>query len=446
MLSDSGPAIRLPREEVIMALMEQPNSTWKQIISEGAKSVQFLLQLETIKEVQKVLHTNTKVCASAGGIYVHQLTAIFMDMLNLYHLYSEQINAAVAQQGAIAVRLTLFKAMRSVKTEILELMSTFLEVSKEAPGGPQTFAGTFMTPLMNEVLPDYRASPPASRDAKVLTLFATAISTLRDLISAEVPRIMEAVFEPTLEMITTNMLDHPEHRIGFFHFLREANEFCFYGLFSIAPQHQKLVVDSIVWAFKHTERNISETGLEILQELLQNIAPNPQVSQPFYQTFLLSLIQDVMGVLTDRLHKSGFKLQAGVLMHLFHVVQTGQVGVPLFDTATVPEGTDNASFLKEHVAGLLMTAFPNLTKAQVVSFVMGLFDINLDLNAFKQHLRDFLITVKEFASEDNSELFVEETEAGLEETRQQQWRYRASVPGLLKPSELEADNDMDPDL
>jgi exportin-1 len=254
-----------------------------------------------------------------------------------------------------------------------------------------------------------------------------------------------------MDVITTIFclrLDHPEHRILFFKFLRDANEHCFYGLFSIAPAQQKLVVDSIVWAFKHTERNISETGLEILEELLQNIAHNPQISQPFYQTFLLSLIQDVMGVMTDRLHKSGFKQQGSVLMHLFHLVQTGQVGVPLFDSVlpNAPPGMDNAHYLKEHVAGLLMDAFPNLTKAQVVAFVLGLFDTSLDLNDFKQHLRDFLIAVKEFASEDNSELFSEETEAGLELTRQEQWQYRASVPGLLKPSELPDSADGDRDI
>ena len=311
------------------------------------------------------------------------------------------------------------------------------------PGGPQTCMQTFLPPLMNEVLSDYASAPPGARDAKVLALFSTAISVLREQLSPNIPRIMEAIFQPTLDMITSNMLDYPEHRINFFKFLRDANANCFYGLFSIAPPQQKLVVDSVGWAFKHTERNISETGLEILEELLQNIAPNPQISQPFYQAFLLSLIQDVMGVMTDRLHKSGFKQQASVLMHLFHLVQKGQVAVPLFNAAG--PAADNAHHLKEHVAGLLLEAFPNLTKAQVVSFVLGLFDTEKDINKFKEHLRDFLITVKEFASEDNTELFIEEHEADLEITRQEQWQYRASVPGLLKPSELtdgDAENDM----
>jgi len=37
---------------------------------------------------------------------------------------------------------------------------------------------------------------------------------------------------------------------------------------------------------------------------------------------------------------------------------------------------------------------------------------------------------------------LEETEERLAMARQEQWTYRASVPGLLKPDEL----DVDPDL
>ena len=205
MLSDSGPAIRLPREEVVLKLMALPNSTWRAIIAQGGQDIQTLLQLETVKEIQKILRTNTRVCASAGSIFVHQLTTIFLDILNVYRLYSEQINTACAQQGAIATRLVLFKTMRVVKSEILELMTTFIEVSRDIQGGPQTCMVTFLPPLMTDVLTDYRSSPPAARDAKVLSLFSTAVTVFREHISPEIPRIMEAIFEPTLEMITSNM-------------------------------------------------------------------------------------------------------------------------------------------------------------------------------------------------------------------------------------------------
>ena len=87
----------------------------------------------------------------------------------------------------------------------------------------------------------------------------TVIEKLKSHVVNDVPRIMDAVFECTLQMITTNFEDYPEHRIRFFEFLRAVNSHCFPALFNIPPEHQKLVVDSVVWAMKHTERNISDT-------------------------------------------------------------------------------------------------------------------------------------------------------------------------------------------
>ena len=399
MISDSGPAIRLPRETLVVNLMELSNSSWLHLMTEGARDVNTLTQLDSVREVSRIIRTNTKVCSSAGAIFIHQLSTIFMDVMKVYQLFTDQIKVACASQGQIATRLVLYRAMRNAKSDILDMFSSFFAVCKDLEGGPQSIMPLMLPPLLNEVLSDYSTSPAAARDAKVLTLLSTIVSVFKELIASDLPRILDAIFQPTLEMITTNMLDHPEHRINFFQFLREANEHCFYGLFNIPTAQQKLLIDSIVWAFKHTERNISETGLEILEELLHNLAPNPQISQPFYQNFLLSLIQDIMYVMTDRLHKSGFKIQASILMHIFHQVQAGQVNVPLSGESY----TDNSTFLKEHVSGLLMNAFPNLTKTQVTSFVVGLFDVSKDLTAFKQHLRDFLITVKEFESEDNFE-------------------------------------------
>jgi exportin-1 len=441
MISDHGPAIIIPREEVMTRLMSIPNTSWQMIMSDASKNVQSLYQITTSRDLSKILRTNTRVCSAAGPIYVHQLSNIFLDMLNIYRMYSEQIMQACANQGEIATRLTQYKGMRTVKSDILDLMIAFLEqqqIPDDTDKNPLLVFQTFMPPLMQEVLTDYATAPPSAKDPRVLTLFSTATAALRQYITPEIPRIMDAIFEPTLDLITKNMMDFPEHRIGFFKFLRAANEHSFFGLFSISPPHQKLVIDSIVWAFKHTERNISETGLDILYELLQNVKQSQEFAQAFYKAFLLSLIQDILGILTDRLHKSGFRVQSTILKHIFTLIQNGDVRVPLFDSPSYTSDitnicTLNQDLLKEHVASLVLTAFPNLTKNQVIQFVLGLFDITMDLNAFKQHLRDFLVTVKEFQAEDNSELFSEEVEATRELERMQELQYRSSVPGLLAP-------------
>ena len=94
----------------------------------------------------------------------------------------------------------------------------------------------------------------------------------------QVPAILDAVFEPTLNMINQDFAEFPEHRVGFFKLLRAINLSCFPGkrnisfviappandllaLLTIPPQQFKLFMDSIIWAIKHTMRDIAETGL-----------------------------------------------------------------------------------------------------------------------------------------------------------------------------------------
>jgi exportin-1 len=45
--------------------------------------------------------------------------------------------------------------------------------------------------------------------------------------------------------------------------------------------------------------------------------------------------------------------------------------------------------------------------------VNGLFRLHADQNRFKVNVRDFLIELKEFAGQDNADLYLEEREASL---------------------------------
>lgn len=125
---------------------------------------------------------------------------------------------------------------------------------------------------------------------------------------------------------------------------------------------------------------------------------------------------------------------------MFHLVQMNQVTVPLFDTAQHPPGTTNPAFLRGHISNLLITSFPNLSRTRVSMFVEGMFDIKMDLPTFKTHLRDFLIELKEFSSEDNTALFSEEQDQAARLREQAVMAERQAIPGMLKPSEI--DNDL----
>lgn len=133
-------------------------------------------------------------------------------------------------------------------------------------------------------------------------------------------------------------------------------------------------------------------------------------------------------------------MHSTLLKLMFHLVEMNQVTVPLFDPATQPAGQTNPAFLREHISGLLITSFPNLTRQQVQKFVQGMFDVKMDLPTFKVHLRDFLIELKEFSEEDNAGLYAEERDAAARQQQQQMMAARSAVPGMLKPSEI--DNDL----
>jgi len=331
------------------------------------------------------------------------------------------------------------RSMRSAKKEVLRLLSTFIDKSGSPESPPQEVANGFIPPVLDPILGDYKRNIAGARDPEVLKLFCTVVEKLQGHVQSSVPKIMEALFECTLEMITKNFEDFPEHRIRFFEFIKSINQHCFASLFNIPQEHQKLVVDSIIWGMKHTERNISDTGLDILHDLLTNVAKTPNISQGFFQQFLLTLIQDVFAVMTDRLHKSGFRMHATLLRMMFHLVQTNQVTVPLFDLASAPPGQSNPVFLRDHISNLLITSFPNLTRSQVSNFVEGMFDIKMDLTNFKTHLRDFLIQLKEFSNEDNTGLYSEEQERASKQREAEIRAQRSAIPGMLKPSEVDDD-------
>lgn len=75
---------------------------------------------------------------------------------------------------------------------------------------------------------------------------------------------------------------------------------------------------------------------------------------------------------------------------------------------------------------------------QIQVFVEGLFSLNTQYDKFRLTLRDFLISLKEFAG-DNAELYLVEKEQQEREARAADIERRSKVSGLLKPSELEDD-------
>lgn len=96
---------------------------------------------------------------------------------------------------------------------------------------------------------------------------------------------------------------------------------------------------------------------------------------------------------------------------------------------------------KPVLSSQIMLILTRLRRAQIKQFVIGLFAYTDDLNKFKTHLRDFLISLKEF-SDDNAELYAEEREQAVRDAQTAERDRAMKVGGLLKPSEMEQEDEL----
>ncbi|KAL1462770.1 hypothetical protein WDU94_014579 [Cyamophila willieti] len=420
------------QERLIEKYMSLPNHVWDELINMASSNVEVLSEMDIVKQLASILKTNVKACTSLGHPYVSQLGRIYLDMLNVYKVMSNYIESAIETHGENVTKQPLIKAMRVVRKETLKLISMWISKSNDHT----LVVESFIPPLLEAVLVNYnRTKVPAAREPEVLTTMTTIVNKLGKTITPEIPNIFNAVFECTLDMINKDFEEYPEHRTNFFLLLQAVNAHCF-PAFLLIPQPQfKLVLDSIIWAFKHTMRNVADTGLNILHQLLVNVCNEGQsAAQSFYVTYFTEILTHVFSVVTDTSHSASLVHHAQILSYMFQLVETGAVSAPL-----APGVTDNVVYVQEFVARTLKTAFPHLSENQIKLTVKGMFDFNNDLPAFKEHLRDFLVHIREFTGEDDSDLFLDEIEATLKQAQEKKRATQMSVPGILNPHEIPED-------
>lgn len=122
--------------------------------------------------------------------------------------------------------------------------------------------------------------------------------------------------------------------------------------------------------------------------MLQNLEIQTQAAQSFYQTYFTDILMQIFSVVTDTSHTASLQMHATILAYMFSLVEANRITVSL---GPIP---DNYTYVQEYVASLLKSAFSHLNDNQIKVFVTGLFNLDQDVPAFKEHLRDFLIQIR----------------------------------------------------
>lgn len=434
------------RNQLIMKLFELPNRSWQQLLYAASVNEEMLGQRDKMKSFSGILRTNSRVASALGPAYLVQLEWIFTDMLKVYKAYSGMIQKLIASGGPYATKSADVRNMRAVKREILQVIETSIS-SAEEKDREQIQKG-IVEQLTEPVLGDYYNSEADAREPQVLLLFSTIVTYMKGaLLTSAIRVIFKSLVGVTLDMIKNNFQDFPDARINFFLLLRSISQHNFTALFALdetpgaAEAEFRIIINAIVWAFKHTERNVAETGLQILLEMLHSVEYSPFIDY-FYKIYFKSLLNDILSVLTDTFHRPGFKLHSQILKHLITSVSSGRITEAMWD-ASQPEqvalATDagavqgtNFTYMRNHMMKILKEAFPNLGDMQVTDIV-GKMLSGCDDKTFKGHLRDFLVQTKEFSAGDNTDLFDEEKVQQLEKQKAEKERLERG-PGVVNPS------------
>ncbi|CAF3763002.1 unnamed protein product [Rotaria socialis] len=420
--------------KLIEKYMQLPNDVWNTIISEAKKSVDCLKDPEVVSNILNILKTNIRASKALGAPYVHQLTKIYEDILHIYKVTSENINQAIRMNGPMVVKQRLIKSMIAVKEDTLMLIGSYFSKASNI----QQVLDQFLTPLYTFVLADYRDCHPEARESEVLNMLAILINKVEDRITPRIPEIFDLTFEHTLHMIDKNFEDYPDHRKNFYTLLQSVTNVCFPALLALNATQFKLVYDSIMWALKHTMRTISELGLEILQIMLRKFQTcDPQAAQTFYQIYYLETMQHIFAVVAECSHTSGLTAHSQILANLFVIVEQGLIKVPL--ASEVQDPSQNLLYVQQFMANLLKTAFPHLQDNQIKVIIEGFVTLDQDIAGFKEHLRDFLVQIREATGNDTADLYLEDREQTLKRAAEEKRKVQMSVPGILNPHEIPED-------
>lgn len=120
---------RSSQNELVEGLFRLPNAIWDDVLLRVANDVTILTDPEVVKQLCNILKTNLAACRALGNGYMVQLCRIYLDMLNIYRLLSEQINASIINHGEQVVKQPLVRSMRAIKKTVLNLLSCWIQRS-----------------------------------------------------------------------------------------------------------------------------------------------------------------------------------------------------------------------------------------------------------------------------------------------------------------------------
>jgi exportin-1 len=275
------------KQKVLLeSLMQYTQNDWEKVLEIANKDQNSLQDIEVIKMIGFIVKANERVAFALGNPYVTHLAKIFLELLQIYRLYSENISFVIGNSNR-SYNVDILKACKTVRRYILNLVQTFIKNSEDH----KLVVSEFL-PKLSDLISDYNSNVPNARDPEVLSLFATLIEHMGEEMNQFIPDILNCMFESTLSMISDNYTSFMDFRRNFFTLIKNIVDNCLEGLFQASQESFKTCIDSIIWAIKHYQIELAEIGLETMNELLSNVVKNDVVANVILENFYMPIMQD----------------------------------------------------------------------------------------------------------------------------------------------------------
>lgn len=236
---------------------------WKNIFTTAATDNNVLLDPTVIKIIDLSLKLNERVVIAVKTPYFAFASYILENILSSYVFYSNVANQLLQNQSDFSVMNTI-KSTKSIKKSILKYLVTLISNTYD-----KEILMLKLLPLLAPLIDQYRHSHIENRDADTLVVFTEFMNKLGNIQYDYISSIWNYLCIFTLGMIQQDYSSYPDHRLNFFNLVKALISNAFEAIFKIQDSaFNKDVLNAIIWAFRHNQPNISETGLETLLILL----------------------------------------------------------------------------------------------------------------------------------------------------------------------------------
>merc|ERR1712129_211954 len=111
----------------------------------------------------------------------------------------------------------------------------------------------------------------------------------------------------------------------------------------------------------------------------------------FYQNFLFLILEKLIAVMTDTLHKSSFPAMCGTLRSIAADICSNSMIKPLSPN----KQESNQQFVARRLSAFIQSKFAHLTSEVIQKFVIGLFALaDGKQEKYLLHCKDFLVAIR----------------------------------------------------